>query len=44
MQCYGDRHHGIHNAFKNLSTIVTDDGRVGHVMTDIAHQHERATV
>ena len=33
----------IHNAFGNLIALLVEDGRIGHQMADIAHQHQRAS-
>ena len=34
--------HGIHNAFKDFVTLSVENGRVGHQVTDVSNQHQRA--
>ena len=38
------RHHRIQNAFRHLAALRIEDCRIGHQVSDVPHQHERAAV
>ena len=38
----GDGHEGVHDAFRDVAAVGQPDGRIGHQMADIAHQHQGA--
>ena len=43
---HGDQggEHGVHQPLGHFFTVLVQDRRVGHQMTNIAHQHQRATM
>ena len=43
---HGNQHgaHGIEQAFEDFLAIAIEDGRVGHQVADIAHQHQGAAL
>ncbi len=34
--------HAVHDAFRDLVAVTVDDGRVGHQMAHVAHEHQAA--